>query len=66
MSASKRREVEALRQRVDRGVAPVAGDLHQAQLREVGAIAHELGIEGDEGLLRQLVAELGELGGLRE
>ena len=57
MSASSGARSRPVRQRVDRGVAARAGDLHQAQLREVGAIAHELGIERDEGLLRQLVAE---------
>ena len=66
MRASKGPEVEALRQRVDRGVAPFARDLNQAQLGEVGAITHELGVEGDERLPGQLVAELGELGGPSE
>jgi hypothetical protein len=44
-------------------MAPLAGDLDQAELRIIGPIAHELGIERDEGLLRQLGAQLLELTG---
>ena len=37
-----------------------AAELHHAQLRPVGALAHELGVDGDEGLGAQAVAEGGE------
>ena len=43
--------------------APRASELDQAQLRPTGPIAHELGIERDEGLSGQRGAQLGEFGG---
>ena len=42
---------------------PLAGELDQAELRKTGPIAHELGIERDERLARQLLAQLRELAG---
>ena len=49
----QRRKIDAVGERIDdRGVlVSVAGlrDLDQAELRPVGALAHELGVDGDEG-----------------
>jgi hypothetical protein len=44
-------------------MAPLAGELDQAELRQIGPIAHKLGIEGDERLARRLGAELREIAG---
>jgi len=43
------RQIHPRCQRVDRGRLLVAGKLQQAQLRIVGVLAHELGVDGDEG-----------------
>ena len=42
---------------VDHGDLVVAGELHDAELREVGAFAHELGIDGDERFGGEAAAE---------
>ena len=59
----QRLEVHAIRQRVDRGKPVLAGDLHQAELRPVGSIAHELGIDRDIVFTREFLAKLVNLGG---
>ena len=46
----QRGEIDARRQRIDRHGLLGAGDLHQAELGVIGAIAHELGVDGDEAL----------------
>ena len=56
----QRPEVEARRQRIDRDRLLLARDLHQAQLGEVGAVAHELGVDRDEALAAHAGAEGGE------
>ena len=56
-SVAKRGEIEVRRLRVDHRDLVVAGELHDTELRPVGALAHELGIDGDEFLGRQTVAE---------
>src|SRR5439155_2364550 len=56
----QRRQVDPFGQRVDRHRFLRAGHLHDAEDRPIGALAHELGIDGDE--LRALLtgAEGGE------
>ena len=44
----QRRQIDAGSQRVDRGGLVRPGDLRQTQDRPVGALAHELGIDGNE------------------
>ena len=43
----KRRQVDAVRQRIDDGRDAGGGDLQQAEDRPIGRVAHELGVEGD-------------------
>ena len=57
------RQIDVPGQRIDRRVALRAGQLHQAQLGPVGAVAHELGIDGDVRLARQLRAQCRDFGG---
>ena len=60
----ERREVEIGAQRVDQHGALVtlarAGELNQAELRVIGALAQELGIDGDVGIVRGFGTEPGE------
>ena len=46
----ERGEIDVRRLRVDHRDLVVAGELHDAELRPVGALAHEFGIDGDEFL----------------
>ena len=57
------RQVDTGGQRIDRRVALRPRQLHQAQLGPVGAVAHELGIDGDVRLARQLRAQRRDFGG---
>lgn len=50
-------EVEAWSLGVDDRDLGVAGELDEAEFGEVGALAHELGVDGDPGLGSQAVAE---------
>jgi hypothetical protein len=59
----QRSEVDAGRQRIDERRLVRPGDLHQAELRPVGLVAHEFGVDGDEIGPRLGVAEGGERGG---
>ena len=55
------RQIDAVRQRVDRRGDPVRpGDLYQAELGPERALAHELGIEANEGRIRQPRAQRGQ------
>ena len=54
---AERGEVDVGRLRVDHRDLVLAGQLHDAEFRPVGALAHEFGIDGDEFLRRQTVAE---------
>ena len=56
----QRPEIEARCQRVDRDRLLLARDLDQAELGEVGAVAHELGVDGDEALAAHAGAEGGQ------
>ena len=56
----QRPEIDARRQRVDRDRLVLARDLDQAELGEVGAVAHELGVDRDEALAAHAGAEGGE------
>ena len=49
----KGRQVDAIGKRIDRARAVRARQLDQAQLRPIGLLAHELGIDGYEGLRRE-------------
>ena len=64
----ERVEPEPVRQRVDQHRALVAlarpGELHQAELGVVGALAQELGVDGDVRVGRRLGAEGGQRVGL--
>ena len=62
MRSSSGREVDAGGQRVDGRRLLLAADLHQAEPGPVGAVAHELGVDGDEALAVQPGAEGGERG----
>ena len=53
-----------VRLRVDRRRFLAARDLQQAQDRPVGVLAHELGVDGDERLLREPVDQLCEFVGV--
>ena len=59
----QRGEIDTLGERIDRGLALRPGELHQTQLGEVGAIPHELGIDGDVGLARELRTQGGDFRG---
>ena len=61
----ERREVDALGQRVDRGGFFRPADLHQAELRPVGTLPHELRVDGDELRGRQTLTERGQFGRCR-
>ena len=54
---AERVQVDARGLGVDHRDLVVAGKLHDAELRPVGALAHELGIDGDELLRREPAAE---------
>ena len=54
----KRRQIQTVRLGVDDGDLVGAGDLHQAQFRPVGALPHELSIDGDESFAAHALAEL--------
>jgi hypothetical protein len=56
----QRRQVEAGRQRVDRGRLLVIADLHEAQQRVIGVLTHELGIDADDVMLLQPGDQPGE------
>ena len=56
-STPKGGEVDAVRLGVDHRDLVLAGDLHQAQFRPVGAFAHELGIDRDESFAAHALAE---------
>src|SRR6185437_14188033 len=58
----KRPQVDAGRQRVERGGLVGAGDLHQAELREIGLVADEFRVDRDVGGLGLAAAEGGEGG----
>jgi hypothetical protein len=48
------------RQRIDQRQLAAGGDLHQAQARAIGALAHELGVEHQCRLAGQGPAQVGE------
>ena len=52
-------------QRIDRRGFLLVGDLHQAQFRPIGVLAHEFGVDADEVVLRQALAQFGQVFGLR-
>ena len=52
---AERGEVEPFGLRVRSRHLGVAGQLHDAELRPIGALAHELGIDGDEFLAARAV-----------
>ena len=54
---AERGEVDVRRLRIDHRDLVFAGKLHDAELRPVGALAHEFGIDGDELFRREPVAE---------
>jgi hypothetical protein len=57
----ERREVEVGRERIDEHARPVRPrHLDEAEFRIVGGLAHELRIDGDEGMRGETVAGLGE------
>ena len=58
----ERRQVDAFRHRIDRHRFVGPADLHEAQDRPIGPVAHELGIDGNEGGLGLALAVSGELG----
>ena len=60
----QRRQIDARRQRIDGHGFLGPGDLHQAELRPIGLVAHELGVDGDELMPALAAAELGQCGGL--
>jgi hypothetical protein len=60
----QRLEVDALGERVDRRRLFGAADLHQAEDRPIGLVAHEFGVDRDECLGRQPVAERRERRGV--
>ena len=62
----QRREIYSLRQRVDRCGLLLVANLHQAQQRIVGVLAHEFGIDRDELRFGQPLAEFGEVLGCRD
>ena len=63
-SRAERGEIDVRRLRIDHRDLVLAGKLHDAEFRPVGAFAHEFGIDGDEFLRRETVAEgLQRLGG---
>ncbi len=57
---AERREIDAVGERIDDRLVFRARDLHQAQDRPEGALAHELGIDGDIVGGGQPVAKGGE------
>ena len=60
-----RLERDALGQRIDGGADAVgAGDLHQAELWPIGALAHEFGIDADERLFGEPGTQFGKCRGL--
>ena len=60
----QRLQVDAVGLGVDRRGFLAARDLDQAEVRPIGILAHELGVHGDEGLLREAVDEGLEVVGL--
>ena len=50
-------QVQALGQRIDHRLDPRRRRLDQAQLRPIGGLAHEFGVDGDERLRRHLLAQ---------
>ena len=56
----QRLEIDARRQRINRGSFLPVRDLHKAELRPIGVLAHEFGINRDEIAPRQPSAELGK------
>ncbi len=62
----QRCQIDARGERIDRGMALVTRQLDQAELRIVGPIAHELGVERHERLVRERATELLQLIGGRE
>ena len=62
----ERFEVDTFGQRIDRRGLLVVRDLHQAEQRIIGILAHELGVDGDEVCGGQAFAQFGERGGLRD
>ena len=58
-------QIEAVRHRIDDGLDSGGGHLHQAELRPIGLVAHEFGIERDVGRRPKLGRErLQPLGGI--
>ena len=56
----QRLEIDALGQRIDRGGFFRIADLHEAQFRPIGVLAHELGIDADEISFGKSLAQIGE------
>jgi hypothetical protein len=54
------REIDPLRLGIDRRRLLAVGDLEQAQVRPIGVLAHELGVDRDEVRSRQPFAQLFE------
>ena len=52
------REIESLSLGIDRRGFVGAGDLHQAQVRPIGVLAHEFGVDRDEIGAGKAFAEL--------
>ena len=59
----KRLEVDAFGQGVDDDRFLCAGHLHDAKQRVVGCLTQEFGIDGDDRVLGEAVADCGEFGG---
>ena len=59
----QRGQIDTLGERIDRGLSLRPGELHQTQLGEVGAVPHELGIDGDVGFAGELRTQGGDFRG---
>ena len=58
-------KVEVRRLAVDQHLHAIGGDLHEAELRPKGLLAHELGVDRDERSAPELFARLFEFVGTR-
>ena len=63
----ERGEVDFGRQGIDQTMHRIPGHLDQAQIRPIGRLAHEFGVDGNEPVVGQAPAKLGQrFGGSHE
>ena len=60
-----RGKIDPIRQRIDRRRFLLVPELHQAEQRVIGVLAHELGVDADEFAFRQPLTEIGQFLGCR-